>query len=97
VSRRSSPVKSCGCGLHDRRDDESVGLLELPYSGTDLSMIILMPEIVYALPGGENPGLPDLEQKLNADNLRIWLAKLDKASPHETWVGLPPIHHHTKF
>jgi serine protease inhibitor len=70
-------------------DDYSVELLELPYSGTDLSMIILLPQIEYPSPDVENPGLPDLEQKLNTDNLRAWLAKLDQASPHETWVTLP--------
>jgi serpin B len=72
-----------------RRDDDSVELLELPYSGTDLSMIILLPQIEYPPPDVQNPGLSDLEQKLNADNLRAWLAKLDQARPHETWVTLP--------
>jgi serine protease inhibitor len=70
-------------------DDDSVELLELPYSGTDLSMIILLPQIEWPLPGVENPGLPDLEQKLTAENLHAWLAKLDRAEPHETWVMLP--------
>jgi serine protease inhibitor len=70
-------------------DDRSVELLEMPYSGTDLSMIILLPEIEYASPDVENPGLPDLEQKLTADNLRTWLAELDQAHPHETQVALP--------
>ena len=72
-----------------RSDDSSVELLELSYSGTDLSMIILLPEVEYAPPDVEQPGLPDLEQKLTADNLRIWLTKLDQVNPHETWVGLP--------
>ena len=72
-----------------RSDDRSIELLELPYTGTDLSMIILLPEIEYASPDVENPGLPDLEQKLTADNLRAWLAKLDQANSHETWVTLP--------
>jgi serpin B len=72
-----------------RSDDDSVELLELPYSGTDLSMIILLPEVDYPSPDVERPGLPDLEQKLTADNLRAWLVKLDHASPHETSVRLP--------
>jgi serpin B len=72
-----------------RSDDSSVELLELPYSGNDLSMIILLPEVEYPPPDVGQPGLPDLEQKLTADNLRIWLAKLDEANPHETWVALP--------
>jgi serpin B len=70
-------------------DDRSVELLELPYSGTDLSMIILLPEIEYPSPDVEQPGLPDLERKLTADNLRGWLANLDQANPHETRVALP--------
>ncbi len=70
-------------------DDYSVELLELPYSGTDLSMIILLPQIGYPWPDVANPSLSDLEQKLTADNLRVWLAKLDEAEPHETWVALP--------
>ena len=70
-------------------DDRSVELLEMPYSGTDLSMIILLPEIEYASPDVENPGLPDLEQKLTTDNLHAWLVKLDRANSHETWVTLP--------
>ena len=70
-------------------DDESVKLLELPYSGTDLSMIILLPQTEYPPPDVQQPGLPDLEQKLTADTLRIWLAKLDQAAPHETSVWLP--------
>jgi serpin B len=52
-------------------------------------MIILLPEVDYPSPDVEQPGLPDLEPKLTADNLCVWLAKLDQANPHETWVALP--------
>lgn len=69
-------------------DDYSVELLELPYSGTDLSMIILLP-VEYPRSDIKTPSLSDLGQKLTANNLRTWLAKLDQASPHETWVALP--------
>jgi len=72
-----------------RSDDDSVELLELPYSGTDLSMIILLPQVDYVSPDVEQPGLPDLEHKLTADNLHAWLVKLDQANPHDTWVTLP--------
>ena len=73
-----------------RSDDRSLELLELPYSGTDLSMIVLLPETrFYMSDDVEPPGLPDLETKLTADNLRAWLSKLDRANPHESWVALP--------
>ena len=70
-------------------EDGSVELLELPYSGTDLSMIILLPQTDYPPPDVENPGLPDLEKKFTVENLRLWLAQLDQANPHETWVVVP--------
>jgi serpin B len=69
-------------------DYDAPQLLELPYTGTDLSMIILLSEDDY-LPEGQTPGLPGLEPKLTADNLRSWLARLDQANPHETRVTLP--------
>ena len=72
-----------------RSDDNTVELLELPYSGTDLSMIILLPQVEYPSPDVEQTGLPDLEQKFTIENLRVWLAILDQASAEETWVALP--------
>jgi serpin B len=72
-----------------RSDDDTVELLELPYSGRDLSMIILLPQVEYRMSDEEQPGLPDLEQKLTTDHLRAWLAKLNQANAHETWVALP--------
>jgi serpin B len=70
-------------------DNYTVALLELAYSGKDLSMIILLPEARFAGPDVEEPGLPGLEQKLTADNLRAWLERLDQANPHKTSVWLP--------
>ena len=76
-----------------RSEDETVKLLELSYYGGDLSMILLMPETETAYLDPDQPpgvpGLPGLEQKLTAENLRHWLFKLDQASPRETSVSLP--------
>ena len=49
---------------------DGVRLLELPYAGGDLSMVVLLP--------AEPDGLPRLEQALTADNLSCWLATLHK-------------------
>jgi serine protease inhibitor len=65
-------------------DDESVELLELPYVGNDLSMIILLPT-----PYGEENDLPSLEQKLTAENLRNWLKTLDQTGLHKASIFLP--------
>lgn len=70
-------------------DDGSVELLEMPYVGKDLSMVILLPRTEYSTPDVDQPGLPDLEEKLTPENLRLWLAKLDQAGEHETRVSLP--------
>jgi serpin B len=74
---------------HAMTEDDSVELLELPYSGHDLSMVILLPSRVEYMPDAEPNDVHDLEQKLTAENLRSWLAKLDQASPHKTSVALP--------
>ncbi len=65
-------------------DDESVELVELPYVGNDLSMIILLPTSY-----GEENDLSSLEAKLTIENLRIWLKTLDQTNPHKTSVWLP--------
>jgi len=70
-------------------EDESVEMLELPYSGQDLSMMILLPSPPeYAGNSGHND-IFDLEPKLTADNLHAWLAKLNQADPHKISVRLP--------
>jgi serpin B len=85
-------------------DDYAIELLELPYSGNNLSMIILLPVSLRGRPNFEPNSLAglkqelaadnlhnlyDLEQKLTVENLHTWLAKLDQANPHKTSVGLP--------
>lgn len=56
-------------------------LLELPYYGDDLGMVIILPVAV--------DGLGEIEDTLTPEKLNSWLARLDKASPHKTWVHLP--------
>jgi len=70
-------------------EDGSIHLLEMPYVGRDLSMVILLPGNPYQSLGDDPPGMPDLETKLTAANLRLWLAKLDQAGEREAWVMLP--------
>ena len=48
--------------------DGELSLLELPYVGEDLSMVVLLPK--------EVDGLARLEQSLTAENLERWLAQL---------------------
>jgi serpin B len=54
-------------------------LLELPYVGRDLSMVILLPKQV--------DGLPKLEKKLTANDVQKWISGLEHA--HEVEVYLP--------
>lgn len=56
-------------------------LLELPYAGGDLSMVILLP--------GKRDGLGALEQGLSAAALSQWLDSLDRSAPEELEVALP--------
>ena len=57
---------------------EGLKILELPYGQGDLSMLILMPDAIE--------GLADLEAKLTAENLKLWLAEMQR---HEVAVHLP--------
>jgi serpin B len=58
-----------------------VSLLELPYAGEGLSMIVLLPNAVE--------GLPELERELTAAQLSQWLDELAKSSKHELAISLP--------
>jgi len=62
-------------------EEPPIELLELPYYGRDLSMIVLLPRAA--------DGLTELEKNLNTKSLRSWLAMLDEAGPHETSVHVP--------
>ena len=74
---------------HAMTEDYLVEMLELPYSGQDLSMVILLPGRVEYAPDAEHSDLHALEQKLTAENLRAWLKMLDEKNPHKTSVRLP--------
>jgi serine protease inhibitor len=64
-----------------RLDDPPASLLELPYYGGDLSMVIILPEAVE--------GLAEIESSLTPEKLNSWLARLDDASSHKTCVRIP--------
>ena len=70
-------------------DGAVLHLVELPYSGTDLSMVILLPGYDIDLPDVAPFEISDLESQLTTENLRLWLGKLDQTPPHKTWVYLP--------
>jgi serpin B len=62
-----------------REDDFS--LLELPYVGKKLSMLLFLPTA--------NDGLQDFEKQFTADHLKLWLAKLNQASEAKAFVRVP--------
>jgi serine protease inhibitor len=51
-----------------------IQLLELPYKGNDLSMVVLLPRKI--------DGVKELEKQLNADNLAGWVGKIHKREVH---------------
>lgn len=56
-------------------------LLDLPYMGGELSMVVLLPKV--------RDGLPALEQRVSATKLSLWVASLESASPSDVEVELP--------
>jgi serpin B len=60
---------------------DSVELLEMPYKGNRLSMVVILPS--------ERNGLPAVEAGLSADKLDKWLARLDSAKLFGEEVQLP--------
>jgi serpin B len=56
-------------------------LLELPYVGEKLSLVIVLPK--------SSDGLPAFEEKLDAAQLFAWMAQLDFANPEPTAVAVP--------
>jgi serpin B len=64
-----------------------VTLVELPYSGDELSMVVLLPK--------KPDGLPELEKNLTHDNLKKWLADLKDRGALE--ISLPKFKLETGF
>jgi serpin B len=58
-----------------------LSLLELPYEGSNLSMVILLPDAV--------DGLAEVERQAAAGDLRVWLAQLDFTRVTKIKVMLP--------
>jgi serpin B len=65
--------------------EEELQIIELPYEGEDLSMIILLPK---------EGGMDELEGKLSVDNLNAW-----KSMMHETKIDvyMPKFEFETKY
>jgi serine protease inhibitor len=62
-------------------EEPAAALLELPYYGGDLAMVIILPK--------ELDELAEIENALTAENLNSWLARLDAQRPQEILVNLP--------
>jgi serpin B len=60
---------------------DGVKLLELPYRGEKMSMVLVLPD--------QPQGLSAVETRLTSARLRDWLAALDTARPGEVEVTLP--------
>jgi serpin B len=72
-----------------RSDDGSLKLLEMPYVGDDLSMIILLPAADPGWELSDQSTLSGLEANLTPQNLQTWLATLDQAGSHEAAIFIP--------
>lgn len=65
-------------GVFGYLETPDLQILELPYVGNDVAMVVLLPRAAN--------GLPKLEQSLNAKQLAEWIGRL---RPTEVHVGLP--------
>lgn len=70
-------------------DDRTFRLLEMPYVGNDLSMVILLPGNSFALGDGNQPTLSDIEEKLTPQKFQACLANLDRAGSAELNLSIP--------
>ncbi|KFQ74425.1 Leukocyte elastase inhibitor B, partial [Phoenicopterus ruber ruber] len=66
------------------RQEEQVTVLELPYTGEELSMFILLPENIY----DESTGLEQLESAITYEKLAEW-TNMENVHPQKIVVYLP--------
>ncbi len=69
--------RSLECGYH-ADEDADVQVLELPYRGERLSMVVLLP--------GKVEGLAELEKSLTASTLATWLKGLNRSLEVNVWL-----------
>ncbi|HNT43194.1 MAG TPA: serpin family protein [Syntrophorhabdaceae bacterium] len=70
-------------------EEKDFQVLSLPYKGGTLSMVVLLPKTV--------DGLARLEDALYAEDLKGWLARLDKQRNQKVSVYLPKFKLETKY
>ncbi|MCI5160398.1 MAG: serpin family protein, partial [Candidatus Electrothrix sp. AUS1_2] len=66
TTREVSMMHRKGCFGYS--EIEGAQVLDLPYAGDDLSMLVILPD--------RPDGLPELEKRLSAENLKTWTARL---------------------
>lgn len=70
-------------------EQSGVKVLELPYTGGGLSMVIILPD--------ERRGLPDVEKSFNMQLLKTWITDLCTRYPEQVRVLLPRFTVSTEF
>jgi serpin B len=63
--------------------------VELSYKGDAFSMVVLLPKKI--------DGLPELEKSLNAENLKAWIAGLEKSQKRKIELYLPKFKLETEY
>src|SRR5207249_4306640 len=67
-------------------EDEDKKLLQLPYQGGNLSMVLVLPK--------KSQGLAAIEKQLSAEGLAAWVGKL---APEQVRVAIPKLQMNTAF
>ena len=61
--------------------EPAMQIIALPYRGRELALIILLPS--------EDDGLPDLERRINTENLNTWIGNLREQPRQKVFVKIP--------